>query len=377
MTKSYIYTLVNRLGHLYFIILFALAYIFANFNPLFSWHNFLGVLFLLGICFRIFWGFFGTKYSLFKDFEYKGILAYFLFYFKEKRSFTPHNVASSFAIILMLFLGVLTGFSGLLAYGSEQGGGIFAKLYFHYSLFDFKTLHKLSVNCLLAVILVHILGAFLDKFYHKNDTLNSIISGYKITKHKENVRLNALQKAICVIYLLLLSWFIWYLFYPKNTLLGLNFEPSVFYEKNAFKLYQKECGSCHFDYPPFLLTLNAWEKIMGNLENHYGTDASLDEEDKEQILAFLKQNNALNFDTKFRKSLKETLNELSKEENSTISITKYEFYKKAHQNLNPQIFQRKLVKKENCIACHKDAAAGTFQKENIDFAKLEAIRVKD
>ena len=103
MTKSYIYTLVNRLGHLYFIILFALAYIFANFNTLFSWHNVLGVLFLLGICFRIFWGFIGTKYSRFKDFEYKGILAYFLFYFKEKRIFISHNPASSFAIILMLF----------------------------------------------------------------------------------------------------------------------------------------------------------------------------------------------------------------------------------------------------------------------------------
>ena len=373
MTKSYIYTLVNRLGHLYFIILFALAYIFANFNTLFSWHNVLGVLFLLGICFRIFWGFIGTKYSRFKDFEYKGILAYFLFYFKEKRIFISHNPASSFAIILMLFLGVLAGFSGLLAYGSDQGGGIFATLYFHYSLFDFKTLHKLSVNCLLAVILVHILGALLDKFYHKNDTLNSMISGYKITKDKQNVRLNTFQKVVCMIYLLLLFLFVWYLFYPKNVVLGLKFKPDVFYEKNAFKLYQKECGSCHFDYPPFLLTLNAWEKIMDNLENHYGTDASLDEEDKEQILAFLKQNNALNFDTKFRKSLKETLNELSKEENSTISITKYAFYKKAHQNLPFQIFQGKL-KKENCIACHKDASGGTFGKESLNFKALENLK---
>ena len=368
MTKSYIYTLVNRLGHLYLIALFTLAYIFANFYFLFSWHNFLGVLFLIGICFRSFWGFFGTKYSRFKDFEYRGILAYFLFYFKERKNFVSHNPASSFAIILMLFLGILVSLSGILAYGSEQGGGIFANLYFHYSLFDFKTLHKFSVNCLLAVTLVHILGALLDKFYHKNDTLNSIISGYKITKYKQEVHLNALQKCICVIYLFLLSLLIWYLFYPKNILLGFKFEPSAFYEKNAFELYKKECGSCHFEYPPFLLNLSSWEELMKNLENHYGTDASLDEEDFEQILTFLKQNNAENFDTKFKKSLKETLNEISnsKQKNSnTISITQCDFYKKAHQNLDPQLFQKKSIKKENCISCHKDAASGIFQRENL------------
>ncbi|MFA7501347.1 MAG: cytochrome C, partial [Sulfurimonas sp.] len=53
------------------------------------------------------------------------------------------------------------------------------------------------------------------------------------------------------------------------------------------KLYVKECGACHFAYQPGLLPSNAWQKMMSNLENHFGSDASLAKEDFDSISKYL------------------------------------------------------------------------------------------
>jgi len=37
-----------------------------------------------------------------------------------------------------------------------------------------------------------------------------------------------------------------------------------------------ECSDCHMAYPPIFLPKASWEKIFGNLSNHFGEDASLD-----------------------------------------------------------------------------------------------------
>ena len=42
------------------------------------------------------------------------------------------------------------------------------------------------------------------------------------------------------------------------------------------KVYQQECAACHLAYPPGLLPAASWQRLMGNLPKHFGTDASLD-----------------------------------------------------------------------------------------------------
>ncbi len=43
--------------------------------------------------------------------------------------------------------------------------------------------------------------------------------------------------------------------------------------------YKQECGSCHLAYPPGLLPASSWQRLMGDLPHHFGTDASLDAAD--------------------------------------------------------------------------------------------------
>ncbi|MFZ3219759.1 MAG: cytochrome C, partial [Rhodoferax sp.] len=40
--------------------------------------------------------------------------------------------------------------------------------------------------------------------------------------------------------------------------------------------YKEECSACHVAYPPSLMPAASWNRIMNNLPNHFGTDASLD-----------------------------------------------------------------------------------------------------
>ena len=40
--------------------------------------------------------------------------------------------------------------------------------------------------------------------------------------------------------------------------------------------YKAECGSCHVPYPPGLLPGASWQQLMGRLDRHFGSDASLD-----------------------------------------------------------------------------------------------------
>jgi hypothetical protein len=52
----------------------------------------------------------------------------------------------------------------------------------------------------------------------------------------------------------------------------------------------KECSDCHQIYGAGLLPQGSWRHIMGNLQNHFGEDASLPEKTRSQIESFLVNN---------------------------------------------------------------------------------------
>ena len=40
--------------------------------------------------------------------------------------------------------------------------------------------------------------------------------------------------------------------------------------------YEEECGSCHMAYPPGLLPGVSWQRLMAELDNHFGDNAEID-----------------------------------------------------------------------------------------------------
>jgi hypothetical protein len=100
---------------------------------------------------------------------------------------------------------------------------------------------------------------------------------------------------------------------------------------------------------------------MGDLENHFGDDASLNKEDEKIILDFLVQFSA-------EKSTQEAsfkiLNSIGNKD--IIAITQTSFWKNEHKDIPKEVFLKEEVKsKANCKACHSDVEKGLIEDDKI------------
>lgn len=120
--------------------------------------------------------------------------------------------------------------------------------------------------------------------------------------------------------------------------------------------WQQECSSCHIAYAPGLLPAKSWRKIMDGLNRHFGTDASLTTEERNEITNFL-VNNASN---RWRAST------------APLRITKTTWFKREHysKGIPRAVWKNPLVKKPaNCQVCHTEAAQGDFSEIDITLPK--------
>jgi len=116
--------------------------------------------------------------------------------------------------------------------------------------------------------------------------------------------------------------------------------------------FHQECSSCHIAYAPGLLPAESWRKMMAGLDQHFGSDASLDAGDNREITAFL-VNNASN-----RWSAP----------TAPLRISEAAWFKHKHdeREINPSVWKNPKVKSPaNCEACHTQAERGDFSERNI------------
>jgi len=114
--------------------------------------------------------------------------------------------------------------------------------------------------------------------------------------------------------------------------------------------HQQECASCHLAYPPGLLSAASWTRIMGGLNKHYGTDASLDEATTQEILVWLKSR----------------AEKYSREEPAQDRISKTRWFVHEHDEVSAATWKSaKVGSPANCGACHTDAVKGDFNEHAI------------
>ena len=121
--------------------------------------------------------------------------------------------------------------------------------------------------------------------------------------------------------------------------------------------FQAECSACHMAYPPGLLPASSWKEMMGTLDKHFDTDASLDESTVAEILPFLEQNAAS--ERKAESGVKPVLR-----------ITETRWFKHEHDEISPATWKRDSIKSaSNCMACHTSADKGNFDEDNVRIPK--------
>ena len=127
--------------------------------------------------------------------------------------------------------------------------------------------------------------------------------------------------------------------------------------------YKAECASCHFAYQAGLLPSRSWEKLMGDLSHHFGTDASLEREEIQKILKYLTDNSAEKF-TQYKRSKK--INDSIAANETPLGVTKTGYFIKKHEKIARRHITQKEVKSlANCMACHTAADKGSYSEREI------------
>jgi len=101
--------------------------------------------------------------------------------------------------------------------------------------------------------------------------------------------------------------------------------------------WKTECGSCHVAYPPQLLSADNWQRLMGNLNHHFGANAVLDANDNKRILGFLERNAGNG----------------NRYSSASLRISDTPWFKHEHHVISPKEWAQPDVKsRSNCSACH-------------------------
>ncbi len=113
--------------------------------------------------------------------------------------------------------------------------------------------------------------------------------------------------------------------------------------------FVEECGSCHVAYPARFLPADTWRAVMGNLADHFGTDASLDEATAREIETYLAANAR-------RKATPPV---------STLRITAQRWFEHEHRRVLKRRPPPAVKSAADCGGCHRRAAEGSFREREI------------
>ena len=121
-------------------------------------------------------------------------------------------------------------------------------------------------------------------------------------------------------------------------------------------VYKQECAACHMAYPPGMLPASSWSRMMTRLDQHYGTDASLDAAMVRQIGTWLEAHAGT------YKRVREAPHQ--------DRITQSAWFERKHRDVEPAVWKRAAVgSRANCMACHTRADQGDFDDDRVRIPK--------
>jgi cytochrome b len=174
---------VVRIGHWTFVASFFTAYFTEE--ELLATHVWAGYVLAAVVLFRLLWGFIGTRHARFSDFLYSParIAAYLKDLFNGRpEHFSGHNPAGGVMILFLLLSLVATTYSGLAIYAVEEHAGPLAGvLATNESAEEFwEELHEWLANLTLVLVIVHVTGAVISSYLHRENLIKAMVTGRKV-----------------------------------------------------------------------------------------------------------------------------------------------------------------------------------------------------
>jgi mono/diheme cytochrome c family protein len=132
----------------------------------------------------------------------------------------------------------------------------------------------------------------------------------------------------------------------------------------AEKTTAEQCGACHMPYPAQMLPARSWQNLMSDLSHHFGEDASVSDQDRATIAAYL-TGHAADAPASGQEGERflRGLNRLV----TPLRITDTPYWRRRHSEVPQQRFTDPRVKTAaNCGACHNGRRGflwGLFDEE--------------
>lgn len=115
-------------------------------------------------------------------------------------------------------------------------------------------------------------------------------------------------------------------------------------------VYVEECGGCHVPYPASGLPAASWDALMSGLDRHFGSDASLAQQDADTIRRWLRTNAG-------RGAANRT---------EPLRITRTAWFLREHDEIPLVTWRSPAVKSAaRCAACHRGAEGGDFSEYDV------------
>jgi cytochrome b len=321
-------------------------------------HLISGTLIAALLVFRVLWGFTGTWFSRFRSFAYSPTAT--LSHVKElvrgmgERE-AGHNPVGALMVFALLACLALIVVSGVALLGGQFKQGPFKSLLSFAAAMNFRDIHSVFAGILLGLIAGHLAGVIFESFRTAENLAAAMVTGKKRGGFLSETPAVRAHWGISFV----VSCVLCLIFVPATIKLS-ELPPSGVAPLTINGVWAKECSSCHIAFHPSLLPAKSWSSLMANLADHFGEDASLDPASTKEIADFLMSHSAETWDTLAANRLR-TVNP-----SRPLEITATLFWARRHQDIPPAVFKSKLVgAKQNCIACHADAASGMFAPQLI------------
>ncbi len=329
-------------------------------------HVLLGLTMAALVIGRIIWGVFGPRHARFRDFIRPPgeVLAHLR---ELLRGTAPahygHNPLGGMMILALILALLALAVTGLVTWGGEFKTGPLAILSYATGVAS-RNLHRLIAWALLGLVALHVLGVVLESLRTRENLARAMVTGVK--RHRadlpppppEAVRATPRNRIMAgataaIVFGALAGWALVSLTKPIP---GAPVAAAAFPDD-----YATECGDCHKAYNPTILPAASWQQLMASLDNHFGEDATLDEETTRSITDWLTAHAAESADTKpahlFRKV----------DPRNPIAASATPAWKEIHKRVASEIFERApIYTRSNCFACHQDAADGWYYPGRIE-----------
>jgi cytochrome b len=170
MNKILVWDLPTRLGHWLLVSAFAVAWLTGDSEEQRLYHVAAGYVMVTVMLFRVFWGLAGTRYARFSSFLFspRKVFPYLIGLAKgHPARWVGHNPAGSYAIYLLLLLGLAVVATGWADYNEVGGDWL-------------EQAHDILSDAMLGVIVLHIAGVVLSSLLHRENLVRSMLVGYKL-----------------------------------------------------------------------------------------------------------------------------------------------------------------------------------------------------